>query len=75
MIFFEPSIVKTLLLPVLRSGQVRVQIHHSSCDIVSVHSSQILWQSKHRGQSLLAEFSVLPSSKSVSDKVRGSVGV
>lgn len=70
------SIVKkNLLLAVVRSGQIRVQRHHSSCDIIPVHSSQVLWQSEHRGQPLLAEFSIVPSAKSMSDEVCGGIGV
>lgn len=57
------------------SGQVRVQVHNSSCDIVPIHSSQVLWESEHRGQSLLAQFSIFPCAKTMSDEVCGSIGV
>lgn len=61
-------------LPVL-SDQVRVQINHSCCDIVSVHACQVLRQSQHRCQSLLAELSILPGAQGMSDEVCGSIGV
>lgn len=66
---------KKCLLAVVKFGKVGVKIHHSSCDIIPIHSSQVFWQSKHRGQSLLTEFSIVPSAKSMSDKVRGGIGV
>lgn len=74
-LFSLSSIINILLLAAVRSGQVRVQIYHSSRYIIPVHSRQVLWQSEHRGQSLLAEFPILPSAKSVSDEVCGNVGV
>lgn len=50
-------------------------MHHGGCDVVPVQPSQVLWQRQHGGQFLLTELPIVPSAKSVSDKVRGSVGV
>lgn len=50
-------------------------MHHRGCDVVPVQPNQVLRQRQHGGQFLLTELPVVPSAKSVSDKVRGSVGV
>lgn len=50
-------------------------MHHSGCDVVPVQPSQVLRQRQHGGQFLLTELPIVPSAKSISDKVRGSVGV
>lgn len=62
-------------LAAVRPGQVRVEKDHGGCDVVPVHSSQVLWQGEHGGQPLLAQLPVLSGAESVSDEVCGSVGV
>lgn len=56
-------------------GQVGVEIHYSGGDVIPVHPSQVIWQRQHGSQSLLAQFSVVAGAESVSDEVRGGVGV
>lgn len=74
-LMFKNNTNSNILLAAMKFCQVRVQIHHCSCDVIPVHSSQVVWQSEHGGQSLLTQFSIVPGAQSVSDKVRGSVCV
>lgn len=64
-----------ILLAALMFRQVGVEVHYSGCDVIPVHPSQVIWQRQHGGQSLLTQFPVVAGAKSVSDEVRGTVGV